>query len=96
MSTNSIDHYGSGADTLDLMLSIGVDELAAFCRGNVIKYVQRAGKKRGQPEESDLEKAAFYLRLMAACMYWRDSQGGKPFSGSAKELLAVYNDRNSY
>lgn len=32
-----------------------------FCRGNVIKYTARAGKKEGQSEIKDLGKATWYL-----------------------------------
>jgi len=33
-----------------------------FNRANVIKYTSRAGKKEGEPEIKDLEKALYYLQ----------------------------------
>jgi hypothetical protein len=32
-----------------------------FNRGNIIKYVSRAGKKEAESELKDLEKALYYL-----------------------------------
>lgn len=35
---------------------------AGFCVGNALKYIQRAGKKAGESEVTDLKKAVWYLR----------------------------------
>ncbi len=32
-----------------------------FALGNVVKYVSRAGRKRGESKLTDLQKAAWYL-----------------------------------
>lgn len=40
---------------------IEITERLNFCRGNVVKYVARAGLKSGSPEIEDLRKAKWYL-----------------------------------
>ena len=40
---------------------IAITEGLPFCRGNVIKYVARAGRKDGGEELTDLRKAQWYL-----------------------------------
>lgn len=37
-----------------------------FHRGQVVKYVLRAGKKEGNPESQDLKKALWYLQRRIA------------------------------
>lgn len=32
-----------------------------FCLGSALKYIQRAGKKKGQNEEVEIKKAIWYL-----------------------------------
>jgi hypothetical protein len=50
------DHYQfDGIQVIDLT------EQMNFNRGNVIKYVARAGRKDPQREIEDLKKARFYL-----------------------------------
>lgn len=52
-------HYktASGTQVID------VTEELNFCRGNVVKYVSRAGKKGGpETEIEDLKKAMWYLK----------------------------------
>jgi hypothetical protein len=52
----SPDHYQfDGIQVIDLT------EQMNFNRGNVIKYVARAGRKDPQREIEDLKKARFYL-----------------------------------
>ncbi len=52
----SPEHYQfDGIQVIDLT------EQMNFNRGNVIKYVARAGRKDPQREIEDLEKARFYL-----------------------------------
>ena len=54
-------HYvvAGGIEPLDFIMSQGLD----FARGNVIKYVTRAGRKGGPDTElEDLHKAAYYLK----------------------------------
>lgn len=41
--------------------AIEVTEQLNFCRGNVVKYVMRAGLKDPATEIEDLQKAAWYL-----------------------------------
>ena len=58
-------HYTSGKiEVIDFITDQSLD----FCLGNVIKYVSRAGKKKGDNNQTildktieDLKKARFYL-----------------------------------
>ena len=52
------NHYKAKVQPIEL---IEANELN-FNRGNVVKYVSRAGKKEGEPEIKDLEKALYYLQ----------------------------------
>jgi hypothetical protein len=56
-------HYTSGGiETIDYIeAKLGEDGVMAFCLGNVIKYVSRAGKKDMDKEVEDLKKALWYL-----------------------------------
>lgn len=49
-------HYQGGVEPIDLIEAQGL----SFNRGNVVKYVCRAGKKDNELE--DLRKAEFYLK----------------------------------
>lgn len=49
------DGWSNGAEVID------ITEHLNFCRGNVLKYVARAGNKDPDKELEDLEKARFYL-----------------------------------
>lgn len=55
-------HYcDGGIETIDYMRAkLTVEEFVGYCKGNVIKYVSRAGKKTDSPLE-DLQKAKMYL-----------------------------------
>lgn len=44
---------------------IAVTERLGFCEGNVVKYLARAGRKPGVPEQQDLDKAHWYMRHLA-------------------------------
>lgn len=48
---------------------IVITEQLGFCEGNVVKYLARAGRKLGVPEQLDLDKAHWYMRRLA---YGRD------------------------
>lgn len=60
---NSPSHYTSGGiEAIDyIKAKLGTDGCIAYCLGNVIKYVSRAGKKDVQKELEDLKKAQWYL-----------------------------------
>lgn len=60
-------HYLSeGCSPVDCfkMGLIGADEYKGFCKGNVIKYVVRAGKKGGESAVKDYSKAVDYLLFL--------------------------------
>lgn len=44
---------------------IVVTERLGFCEGNVVKYLARAGRKPGAPEQMDLDKAHWYMCRLA-------------------------------
>lgn len=55
---NYPDHYrgfSKGAEVIDIA------ENLSFNRGNIVKYVARAGRKDPDKELEDLRKAQFYL-----------------------------------
>lgn len=64
-SVNSPSHYvtSNGLEVIEMIEAIlGPEGFYKFCKGNVIKYVGREGKKG--PAEEDLEKAGKYLGWM--------------------------------
>lgn len=52
------EHYKAKVQPIDLIEAQNLN----FNRGCIIKYVSRAGKKEGESELKDLEKALFYLQ----------------------------------
>ena len=54
-------YYGDDVQVIDLLKSTG--DLDSFCRGNIIKYVSRYGKKDGE-DKQDLFKAIHYIVLL--------------------------------
>ena len=50
------EHYKGNIEPIDLIEAQGLN----FNRGNVVKYVSRAGKK--EDEREDLEKALWYIK----------------------------------
>ena len=63
-AVNHPSHYASYNPEV-----ITVTEHLGFCEGNVVKYLARAGRKPGTPEQLDLDKAHWYMRRIA---YGRD------------------------
>lgn len=62
-SRPDVPHYTSGSvEPIDYIFAQGWGE--GFCRGNVIKYVTRAGQKTGQDKVGDLEKAQTYIQFL--------------------------------
>ena len=59
---NSPPHYTDGGiETIDFIRAkLGPDGFKAYCVGNAMKYISRAGKKGSAKE--DLSKAVWYLR----------------------------------
>lgn len=51
------NHYKGKIQPIELIEAQNLN----FNRGNIIKYVSRAGKKEGEDEIKDLEKALYYL-----------------------------------
>ncbi len=48
---------------MSIIAHFAVRFLRGFCLGNAIKYIDRAGKKDGSSEETDLHKALEYITL---------------------------------
>ncbi|NLH92526.1 MAG: DUF3310 domain-containing protein [Atopobium sp.] len=63
-TVNHPSHYTDGnIECIDAIQSaLGDEKFKAFCRGNALKYLWRAGKKEGEPAEKDLEKAKWYIK----------------------------------
>lgn len=62
---NHPSHYKAGAfEVLDIIEAFGLD----YHRGNVAKYLLRAGRKDKGKELEDLKKARFYLERIIARM----------------------------
>lgn len=59
-AVNHPAHYG-GADNPYEAIKVIEAWGADFCIGNALKYMSRAGKKGGQSELTDLQKARWYL-----------------------------------
>jgi hypothetical protein len=57
---NHPDHYKSGGiETIDyLQAKLSPEEFAGFCRGNMLKYISRAGLKDDAAQ--DMRKALWY------------------------------------
>lgn len=53
-------HYGGKDNPYEVIKVIEAWEWG-FHQGNVLKYMERAGKKAGSSELEDLEKARWYL-----------------------------------
>lgn len=57
---NKPPHYQGAVEVIDAIESaLGAGGFEAYCRGNALKYISRAGKK-GSFEE-DIRKAIWYL-----------------------------------
>lgn len=63
MTEETPSHYAEGLalDVLDLMETMDKGLRKAFCFGNAMKYVARAGLKDGETTLQDLKKARQYL-----------------------------------
>lgn len=59
-AVNHPSHYASYNPEV-----IVVTERLGFCEGNIVKYLARAGRKDGVPEQEDLDKARWYMRRAA-------------------------------
>ena len=56
-------YYGDkSVQVIDLLRTTG--DLEAFCRGNIIKYISRWGKKDGEKKMDDLFKAIHYIVIL--------------------------------
>lgn len=72
-SINHPSHYNAGKIEVIEFIE---DQKLNFARGDVIKYVCRAGKKKSSPELEDLRKAAWYLAWEIELLEARDQ--GRP------------------
>jgi hypothetical protein len=85
------DHYKAG--NMDVIAFCHYHEIS-FCRGNIIKYVTRAGKKKSDninKELEDLEKAKVYIEREIEFI----KNKRKPLSQYTKDELATLDYRNS-
>ena len=67
---NSSYYDQGGLSDLDIWKAkLTKEEFRGLCKGNVLKYVLRAGSKKGQKTTKDLRKAKDYLD------FWIESFG---------------------
>ena len=63
-------HYGGKDDPYETIKVLEAwltpDEMIGFCKGNAIKYLDRAGKKDKAKLLEDFEKAGWYIARYAA------------------------------
>lgn len=85
------DHYSRAAITITLE-PLYLCEQLPFTLGNVVKYLLRAPYKGC--EDSDYEKAAFYLHRYLQSIEYRD--GVNPWlDGRVPDMLEMYLQRNT-
>jgi len=62
-----IDYYDiGGMETIEIIQGkLSQEQYAGFLRGNIIKYMCRAGYKQGCQASQDYEKAAYYSQKLA-------------------------------
>lgn len=62
---NHPNHYmsdNSGIECIDaIQASLTKEQFIGFCKGNAMKYIWRAGKKKGS-EDTDMRKAEWYCK----------------------------------
>lgn len=60
------DYYNfGGIETIDVLKAkLTASEFKGFLKGNVLKYMTRAGKKDVKTEKEDYKKALYYLKLL--------------------------------
>lgn len=64
---NHPSHYQGKVECIDyLQDKLSNEEIKGFCKGNVIKYLSRAGKK--ESEIDDCKKAQWYLNKLIEIM----------------------------
>lgn len=61
---NRPGHYlQGGIETIDfIQAKLGDEGLVAYCMGNALKYISRAGQKEPENFSQDLKKAIWYLK----------------------------------
>jgi hypothetical protein len=65
---NHPDHYTSGGiETIDFIKAkLTTEEFIGYLKGNILKYVSRAGKK--DDAKKDIEKAQWYIKKLTETM----------------------------
>ena len=59
------DHYSGSIECIEAIeASMTKEAFIGFLKGNVMKYIWRAGNKLGSEEKEDLMKARWYLDKM--------------------------------
>lgn len=66
ITNDIIDYYDvGGIETIEIIKSkLSEQQFVGFLRGNIIKYICRAGYKKGATATSDYDKAAYYTNLL--------------------------------
>ena len=61
MQNDNVNHPSHYTDGKIEVIDFIEDKKLNFNRGNAVKYIARAGKKKYENEVEDLEKAAWYI-----------------------------------
>lgn len=67
-----------------------------YFKGNIIKYVARAGKKHLEPEIDDLLKAKAYLDKLIAIKQSNEPSGASPSLQECYEAITRVSDSTDY
>lgn len=73
--TDLVNHPPHYEGTVPGIECIEVVQHFAFCRGNAIKYLWRAGAKEGSDEVQDLRKAIWYIEREIAMIEAQAAHG---------------------
>ena len=62
----SPSHYTAGGiETIDFIRAkLTPEEFRGYCKGNIIKYLSRCGRKKSAPMGEDVQKAAKYMQWL--------------------------------
>lgn len=56
-------HYAGKIEVIDYIRDkLTPEEFKGYCKGNVLKYISRAGKKKTADKAEDIQKAEVYLK----------------------------------
>lgn len=87
---SSCTHYDNESEPtiLQIQKELTLDELIGFCKGNVIKYKKRYGKKEGENLENNIDKQTTYRY---GALFYRLFKIFKAHSEEHEILIKIWN-----